>query len=55
MRRFEIWWSPVGAPNGRKVIDAETEAEAEQVAFAEMRRHGNCGAYGAVEVTEGGE
>jgi hypothetical protein len=55
MRRFEIWWSPFDAGNGRKVIEAKNKQDAELAAFAEMRRHGSCGAYGAVEVTEGGE
>ncbi len=56
MKRFEIWWSPMGGKqNGRKVIEAETKEDAKQAAFAEMRRHGSCGAWGADLVQEGEE
>ena len=46
-KQFEIWWSPVGAANGRKVIAAKDQADAQAQALAEMRRHNEAGAYGA--------
>ena len=55
MTRFRIWWSPMGSPNGSKVIETATKADAERAALAEMRRHSECGAYGADLEQEGGE
>lgn len=45
--KFEIWWSPMGHENGKKIIDADSKAAAEKIAFTEMRKLNACGAWGA--------
>jgi len=52
MKRFRIWWSPMGAPNGSKEIEAKDHPAALALAIEEMRQHGPCGAYGADELNQ---
>jgi hypothetical protein len=45
--KFRVWWSPIGAPYGERIIKAADLSDALKVAFEEMCRHSDMGGYGA--------
>lgn len=45
--KCRIWWSPVGGPDGSRIVEVIDLFEARTMAYEEMRRHNDCGAYGA--------